>query len=625
MRVLDWFGLGAESELAHAAYVGDQSEVRRLLAAGVSPNGVKQGTSALYRAVITNNASVVQMLLDAGADANQCTWFGCPALVMAVRHGSDKIVGQLLAAGAHPDACDKQTRVPSLLVAAEHGRTTIVQKLLAAGVDTLVHDANGLSALYLAAANGHADVVDALLPHSKRSRGRLDEKSPIGVAAALGHAAVVDRFLSVDSEPTSEHIGAMLEAARHGHNAIVRLLIEAGVGIHSTDPCGKSAIVLAAEFGHETLVAALLAAGADASQLDQFGESPLFVAARGGHAGIVSQLLAANCDRNKVNKNGVSALVVATANGHSEIVRQLLHAGASTSPTRHFDPVRVARMHGHEDILQMLLEAKAKATELPRLQTLGRGHQGFVYLSTFHGQTVAVKALSVHDGATTASLVEAAAVLTTLNCPHLVHVRHLKLLPMQPPLLVMDYVDGGHLRQFLDAPQPSGDLLRIATAIASGLDYLHTRGIVHGALKSTNVLLSANGSCVKLAGYGLPQQLHVTNPVENTLCWTAPEVLLGKAATPAADVYAFGIVLVELETRAAPYASLSMDLWEVMVAIKNGWLRPELSARCDLWYRALVDACLLQDPTQRPSIADVVRTLESHASVDSVSPLEVDP
>ncbi|EQC24963.1 TKL protein kinase [Saprolegnia diclina VS20] len=612
MGVLDWVGLGAESDLACASFAGDKSYVQRLLDHGVSPNSVRQGCNALYLATSTENTAMVALLLEAGADANARTWFGRPPLVAAIRKCHAAIVELLLDAGAAPDASDK-SQVPPLVLATAAGDAGIVELLLCAGANVTLTSPKGRSALYVAAERGHGDVVALLLPRVQESKQSLTDS--MAVAAANGHDAVLECFLATHALSTQEDAEALLAAAAAGHETIVRRLIAFGVPIDSTDVKGKTALLLAAEYGHLAVLSFLLDAGASVNQLDKFGESSLFVAARGGHIPEVTRLLSAKADLNKQNKNGVSALVVAIAKGHSEIVRQLLLAGASLSPSRLFDPFTVARNHGHDDILQMLSEATAMANELPRLQILGRGHQGFVYRSTFRSEQVAVKSVFVHHGESTTSLATAVAALTKLDCINLVRLRYLKLPPLEPPLLVMEYVDGGHLRHYLDTHKSAtfASLLPIAISMAKGLRYLHEREIVHGALKSTNVLLPAmTPSVAKLAGYGLPQQLHVTNPVENTLCWTAPEVLLGHEASPAADVYALGIVLVELETRAAPYATLTMDLWEVMVAIKNGWLRPELSPRCDLWFRELVETCLHQEPSARPSIQDICAILEAH-------------
>ncbi|KDO25089.1 TKL protein kinase [Saprolegnia parasitica CBS 223.65] len=625
MGVLDWIGLGAESDLARASFAGDKSYVKRLLDHGVSPNSVRQGCNALYLAILTENTAMVTLLLDAGADANARTWFGRPPLVAAVRNCHAAIVELLLDAGAAPDACDK-ARVPPLVLATAAGDAAIVELLLCAGANVAHTPPKGQSALYVAAERGYDDIVALLLPRVQATTQSL--KDAMVIAATNGRAAVIECFLATHALSTQDDAEALLAAAATGHETIVRRLLSFGVPIDSTDAKGKTALLLAAEYGRLSVLAFLLDAGASVNQLDKFGESSLFVAARGGHVPVVTRLLSAKPDLNKHNKNGVSALVVAIAKGHGEIVRQLLLAGASLSPSRLFDPFTVARNHGHDDILQMLSEATAmvlllvscigevsshaQANELPRLQILGRGHQGFVYRSTFRGDPVAVKSVFVHHGESTSSLAAAVAALTKLDCVNLVRLRHLQLPPLEPPLLVMEYVDGGHLRHYLDTHKSAtfASLLPIATSMAHGLRYLHERDIVHGALKSTNVLLTS--LCVaKLAGYGLPQQLHVTNPVENTLCWTSPEVLLGHEASPPADVYALGIVLVELETRAAPYATLTMDLWEVMVAIKNGWLRPELSPRCDPWFRELVEACLQQDPSARPSIQNICAILEA--------------
>ncbi|OQS05270.1 hypothetical protein THRCLA_02576, partial [Thraustotheca clavata] len=569
-----------ENELAKAAFVGDKTLVKRLLLENVNPNAMKQGCTALFYAVKTNNTAMVQLLLLGGANTNISSWFGRPPLIAAIYNANDKIVKLLIDSGAEINATDK-SRISPLYLAAERGYDDIVQHLLAANADRMQCKREGQFPLFIAAANGHANVVKQLLPYISQ-----EEKA------------------------------GMLQASSNGHYDIVKRLLQVKVPINTTNQKKQTALFLAAEHGHLHIMEELVACGANVDQLDEFGQSALFVAARFGHQESVAALIAANASLNHCNRNGVAPIVVATANGHTEIVRKLIEAGASLTPSKQFDPIKVAKSNDYKDILQLLKEAHARANELPRLKSLGNGNQGFVYLSNFHGQDVAVKSIFLHHGDTALTLDAATQALVKLKSPYLVEIIAVKLNQLEPPQLIMEYMDAGHLRHYLyKKPLPKDhSILDFALCIARGIAVLHSNNIVHGALKSTNILLSTKLSgSIKLAGYGLPQKLHVTNPVENTLCWTAPEILLGEKPTFASDMYALGIVLVELETLAAPYSTLTMDFWEVMVAIKNGWLRPELSAHCEPWYRSIVEVCLLQDPDARPSIDVVVKVLEHQA------------
>ncbi|NXQ25422.1 PAK3 kinase, partial [Alaudala cheleensis] len=82
-----------------------------------------------------------------------------------------------------------------------------------------------------------------------------------------------------------------------------------------------------------------------------------------------------------------------------------------------------------------------------------------------------------------------------------------------------------------------------------GLDFLHTNHVIHRDVKSQNILLRTDGS-VKLADFGLFAQLPSgqsrQSSVAGTSGWMAPEVVTGQPYGPKADIWAFGIVGIEM-------------------------------------------------------------------------------
>lgn len=88
-----------------------------------------------------------------------------------------------------------------------------------------------------------------------------------------------------------------------------------------------------------------------------------------------------------------------------------------------------------------------------------------------------------------------------------------------------------------DDPFPAKDILKIAYEIIKGLEYLHhTAHILHGDVKSYNVLLSENYSTVKLCDFGVSVPLTESLEIDTskgdftyvgTDCWSAPEIIHG--------------------------------------------------------------------------------------------------
>ncbi|KAF7326388.1 Kinase-like protein [Mycena venus] len=117
--------------------------------------------------------------------------------------------------------------------------------------------------------------------------------------------------------------------------------------------------------------------------------------------------------------------------------------------------------------------------------------------------------------------------------------------------------------------------------ITQGLQYLHSRNIVHGDLRGANILINEDWSAC-LADFGLSRFSDATSSMSTnrggSLYWMAPELIdpgrFGHqfARTPATDVYAFGCVCVELYTGRPPFYDLNEPA--ALIRILNGE-RPE--------------------------------------------------
>ncbi len=123
-----------------------------------------------------------------------------------------------------------------------------------------------------------------------------------------------------------------------------------------------------------------------------------------------------------------------------------------------------------------------------------------------------------------------------------------------PPYFVMELAPGGNLKGLLDGgPLEPSVAMRYFIQIALGLKSAHAEGVVHRDLKPENVLLDATGN-VKLSDFGLTRIAERDGATMRrayvgygSLGYMAPELFRGgEGATPAADVYALGILLYEM-------------------------------------------------------------------------------
>jgi len=102
-------------------------------------------------------------------------------------------------------------------------------------------------------------------------------------------------------------------------------------------------------------------------------------------------------------------------------------------------------------------------------------------------------------------------------------------------------------------PLPHKQLLFTCKEVANGLNYLHSKGLVHGAVRVSNVLLDKEGRA-KLADWGL----HTVLGKDVVRQWDAPEIRAGGEVTRNSDVWSYGVLIVECVLGKLPYQSYRM-------------------------------------------------------------------
>jgi serine/threonine protein kinase len=126
---------------------------------------------------------------------------------------------------------------------------------------------------------------------------------------------------------------------------------------------------------------------------------------------------------------------------------------------------------------------------------------------------------------------------------------------------VMEYIDGMDLdtllREYADSGElmPHADVVQIAKAVASALDYAHTRNVIHRDVKPANVMISTDDRVVLMDfGLALDTQQGSIGEVFGTPHYVAPEQARRSAdAVPQSDVYSLGIMLYEMLTGVVPF------------------------------------------------------------------------
>ena len=188
--------------------------------------------------------------------------------------------------------------------------------------------------------------------------------------------------------------------------------------------------------------------------------------------------------------------------------------------------------------------------------------------------------------------------------------------------LAMELLPGEPLSHAVrTAPFPLGEALRALRQLASALAVLHAAGVLHRDVKSSNVMRLPGGDVV-LLDFGLARDFDsrsVTRSGEivGTVAYLAPEVIAGSPATAASDLWALGILFVEMLLGHWPWQAAAGVPLAVEVLRARPRIPEEVAEAGGGTVRRLTDVLLAEDPARRPADgAALVRLLDDVPSVE---------
>jgi len=206
---------------------------------------------------------------------------------------------------------------------------------------------------------------------------------------------------------------------------------------------------------------------------------------------------------------------------------------------------------------KMLLEANIKKYEEQELNrelpVLAKGSYGIVYKGRVNGiqDTVVIKDIHIRDETSIDEWAREIKTMRITECPYVMQIFGFSTYE-NVLTIIMEYAKNGDLFTLLHKKKYPFTVLQkisIARQFLSGLDYLHTKKVLHRDIKSMNILVTENFSC-KLTDFGLSKLVadeYIWNTANaGTPLWMAPEV---RAAGPylfPADIYSTGLVLFEI-------------------------------------------------------------------------------
>ncbi|CAH8328283.1 unnamed protein product [Eruca vesicaria subsp. sativa] len=281
---------------------------------------------------------------------------------------------------------------------------------------------------------------------------------------------------------------------------------------------------------------------------------------------------------------------------------------------------------------------------------VGRGGFGLVYKASLDNHTlVAVKKIENVSQEAKREFQNEVDLLSKIHHPNIISFLGYTS-EIGSSFIVYELMEKGSLDAQLHGPSRGSALtwhmrMKIALDTARGVEYLHERcrpPVIHRDIKSSNILLDSSFNA-KISDFGLAvtNGMHGKNNIKlsGTLGYVAPEYLLDGKLTDKSDVYAFGVVLLELLLGRRPVEKLSSVQCQSLVT----WAMPQLTDRSKLpkivdpvikdtmdhkhlyQVAAVAVLCVQPEPSYRPLITDVLHSLVPLVPVELGGTLRLTP
>lgn len=274
------------------------------------------------------------------------------------------------------------------------------------------------------------------------------------------------------------------------------------------------------------------------------------------------------------------------------------------------------------------------APDLEVIRSIGRGSVAQVYLARETGlkRLVAVKVLRrelASDDVARKRFEREAQAAARINHPNITDIHRIGHLSDGVPYIVMEYIDGRTLADFVKAtgPMPVDAVRGLLADVAAALAGAHAQGVVHRDVRPNNIIReNATGRTV-LMDFGIAGLLESGGETVTRLTaqgvrlgdlrYMSPEQMRGETVTVQADVYSLGVVGFELLAGKSPFGS-SPGVQAMAAQLRGerqklAELRPDLEPALT----GLIDRCLAQNPTERPQAKEVAAALSRAAGPDA--------
>ncbi|KAJ5071666.1 ankyrin repeat-containing protein [Anaeramoeba ignava] len=580
--------------------------------------------------LILNHAlcEVIQVLLDNKADANLQNKFS-PLHYACKKPINKSLIDALLKAGANPNLKDFDS-APFHDFCGVDNDFEIIQKFIEAGANVNIQ--NNETPLHLVCKRKPSVELIKLFYVNKFNNQLTDSDTPLHIACKYRASpeairALLDHGANINAEDqhTALHVACMCQASKE----VVELLLQTDAIVNGVDE--NTPLHYAARFKMDIEpIKVLIDYGADIYFKN--GKTPYDFAnedlqkvfkdypkQRENLLRTQISTLQRNEQKVKEQSEKLKKLELQLAKKEQELHEQneKIKSFKQTIPTKALsiteldfdgDSPLIPKRESHMGITDIDMD------DVEIVKFVAKGSFKEVHKGVWLGLDVAVMKLLSGANMTEAERADfenELSMLSNLRHPNIVQFLGASLDPKNMCIIV-EFCDRGDLHSYLMSKAVINDetKLELALDITKGIYFLHSNKIVHRDLKSPNILLNHKG-VAKITDFGMSKAVTTSNPNLNTFVgtfnWMAPEIMYGEPYSFAADIYALGIILWEIDNRKIPFDGLSFAQLTMKVAIQGE--RPPLNPNGI--FNDIIPDCWKRDPSERLNIKQVYTKLKA--------------
>ncbi|CAN3376680.1 serine/threonine-protein kinase Ste20p [Diutina rugosa] len=262
------------------------------------------------------------------------------------------------------------------------------------------------------------------------------------------------------------------------------------------------------------------------------------------------------------------------------------------------------------------------------LVKIGQGASGGVYIAQdkrHSSQHVAIKQMNLEQQPKKELIINEILVMKGSRHPNIVNFID-SYLVKGDLWVIMEYMEGGSLTEIVThSVMTEGQIGAVCRETLKGLQFLHSKGVIHRDIKSDNILLDTDGK-IKMTDFGFCAQINEINLKRTTMVgtpyWMAPEVVSRKEYGPKVDIWSLGIMVIEMIEGEPPYLN-ETPLRALYLIATNGTPKLKEPEALSQEIRSFLAWCLQVDFNQRGTAEELLQDpfILGADEVSSLAPL----